>query len=220
VYRSPESVAGCIQRIQTQKALATILSEYIEGALAGLNHGSQIMNSELTAVESPTPRADEASGLLRRLLVLVSQLRLASRDLGDLSAIPKEHEAAALVIQETSAGLDEIYDRLCEWHARFGDAREGVVASGPAPVAESAYSFGLVLEEYASHRKIAVIRALREVIPQFSLTQAKALVESKLPTYIADGLAREEAEAMIGRLEAAGAICEIASFAPRALRSY
>jgi ribosomal protein L7/L12 len=176
------------------------------------------MNSELNAAETHTARADEASGLLRRLLVLVSQLRLASRDLGDLSGIPKEHEAAALVIQEASAGLDEVYDRLYEWYARFGNVREETAASCPTAAIENTDSFGLVLEEYASHRKIAVIRALREVIPQFSLTQAKALVESKLPTYIADGLAREEAEAMIGRLEAAGAICEIAALAPRALR--
>jgi ribosomal protein L7/L12 len=177
------------------------------------------MNSELNVGESHTPQSDEASRLLRRLLVLVSQLRLASRDFGDLSGLPKEHEAAALVVQEASAGLDDVYDRLCEWHARFGDVRARTAAPyRPHSVTESAHTVGLVLEEYASDRKIAVIRALREIIPGFSLTQAKALVESELPTHIADGLAREVAEAMIGRLEAAGAICEIASFTPRAVR--
>jgi large subunit ribosomal protein L7/L12 len=151
---------------------------------------------------------DEFRRLLRRHLVLVSQLRLASKDFGDLSGLPKDHIAAALVVQEASRELQDLHDELREWHAQENDIPKATTA----PAIESGASsprVSLVLKEYAPDRKVNVIRVLRQVVPGFSLTTAKALLERELPTHIADGLAPEEAEVMREKFEAAGAICRV-----------
>lgn len=167
------------------------------------------MSSEANTFQAGTPSLDEFRQLLRKHLVLVCQLRLASKDFGDLSTLPKDHVAAALVVQEASRELHGLHDKLHEWYARQNDIPKAIAA----PAIESAASspgVSLVLKEYALDRKVNVIRVLRQVVPGFSLTKAKALVERELPTHIADGLAPEEAEAMREKFEAAGAICRIA----------
>jgi ribosomal protein L7/L12 len=172
--------------------------------------GIAIMSSEIHAIEIRTPSSDEFLRLLRRYLVLVSQLRLASKDFGDLSGLPKEHVAAALVVQEASAELLDLHDKLHDWHGRQHEVRNGVAASSDEAVVASTPRVSLVLNGYALERKVNVIRVLREVVPEFSLTTAKALLERELPTHIADGLAPEEAETMRQKFEAAGATCRIA----------
>ena len=167
------------------------------------------MSSETNVVQMRTPSPDEFPRLLRRYLVLVSQLSLASKDFGDLSGLPKEHVAAALVVQEASAELLELHDKLHAWHVGRNDFRNGAAASDAESVAVSTPRMSLVLNGYALEKKVNVIRVLREVVPEFSLTTAKALLERELPTHIADGLAPEEAEAMRQKFEAAGATCRI-----------
>jgi ribosomal protein L7/L12 len=167
------------------------------------------MSPQTTASEVPVPSAVELRRLLHKHLVLVSQLRLASKDFGDLSGLPKEHVAAALVVQEASSQLHELHGRLYDWHIRQKDAPQGAAA----PVTESASAISprvsLVLKEYAANRKVNVIRVIREVAPGFSLTAAKALVERELPTYIMHGIAPEVAETMRQKFEAVGAACRI-----------
>ncbi len=153
------------------------------------------MSSANSAFQVGTRSPDEFHRLLHRYLVLVSQLGLASKDFGDRCGLPKEHVAAALVVQEASAELQVLYDKLHEWYVRQN------ATSSPA--------VSLVLKEYALDRKVNVIRVLREIVPGCSLTTAKALVERELPTHIADGLAPEEAMAMRQKFEAAGAVCGV-----------
>jgi len=160
------------------------------------------MDSETNAFQVGLLSAEEFRWLLRRYRVLVSQLRLASNDFGDLSAVPKEHVAAALVVQEASSELEVLQDRLHEWYVRQNN--------GSSP------RVSLVLTEYALEKKVSVIRVLREAVPGCALTRAKALVEQKLPAPIADGLTLEQAEAVRQRLEAVGAVCNVVSAAPRA----
>ncbi len=166
------------------------------------------MSSEAYAFQAGAPSFDEFRLLLRRHLILVSQLRLASKDFGDLSGLPKEHLAAALVVQEASAELQELHDRLSQWSGRLNGVPNAVAASSPQS-GRSSPRVSLVLKEYAIDRKVNLIRVLRENVPGFSLTTAKALVERELPTRIADGLDPEEAEAMRAKFEAAGAVCRI-----------
>ncbi len=168
------------------------------------------MSSDTNAVQATTPSPDDLRWLLRRYLVLVSQLRLASNDFGDLTGLPQERVAAALVVQDASAELQLLYDRLHEWYVR----QNGAPGASVAPVLQAGAAanprVSLLLDEYALERKINVIRVVREVVAGCSLTKAKALVERALPTPIADGLAPEEAEAMRRRFEAVGAVCRIA----------
>jgi ribosomal protein L7/L12 len=160
-------------------------------------------------MRTPSSSSDEFPRLLRRYLVLVSQLRLASKDFGDLSGLPTEHVAAALVVQEASTELLELHDKLHAWHGGQHGVRNGAAASDTDSVPVTTPRVSLVLNGYALEKKVNVIRVLREVVPEFSLTTAKALLERELPTRIADGLDPEEAEAMRQKFEAAGASCRI-----------
>jgi ribosomal protein L7/L12 len=155
------------------------------------------------------PTADEFRWLLHRYRVLISQLRLASKDFGDLSDLPIDHVAAALVVQEASAELHALHDKFHEWYARQSDGLGAIATPIAQPVAPNSPRVGLVLKEYAPDKKVNVIRVLRESLPGYSLTKAKALVERELPAPIADGLALEEAKAIRQKFEAAGAICKI-----------
>jgi large subunit ribosomal protein L7/L12 len=58
-------------------------------------------------------------------------------------------------------------------------------------------------------KKIEVIKALRKVVPNLGLTEAKALAEGT-PSVVAEAAPKEEAQKMKEALEAAGAKVELA----------
>ncbi len=156
------------------------------------------------------PTSDDFRGLLHKYRVLISQLRLASKDFGDLSAFPMDHIAGALVVQEASVELHALYDQFHEWYARQNDLPKEIGAPAAAETdARSGPRVNLVLNEYAPEKKVNVIRVIRESVPGFSLTKAKALVERELPAPIASGLPLEEAKAIRQKFAAAGAVCRI-----------
>ncbi len=84
--------------------------------------------------------------------------------------------------------------------AAGGDSGEGAAAA-----AEQS-EFEVSLKEIGPN-KINVIKAVREVT-SLGLREAKELVESA-PTSIKDGIAKEEAEEIKGKLEEAGAAVEV-----------
>lgn len=163
------------------------------------------MDSETNAFQLGMPTSDEFRWLLHKYRVLVSQLRLASKDFGDLSDLPIDHVPAALVVQEASAELQALHDKFYEWYARRNNEALAIAAA----TGVTAPRVGLVLKEYAPDQKVHVIRVLRETVPGCSLTKAKALVERELPAPIADGLPLDEAKAIRQKFEAVGAVCRI-----------
>ena len=167
------------------------------------------MHSETNAFRLGMPTSDEFYWLLHKHRVLISQLRLASKDFGDLSDLPIDHLAAALVVQEASAELHALHDKLHDWYARRNSEPRVVAASAAEASTQRSPTVGLVLKEYAPEQKINVIRVLRESVPGCSLARATALVERELPAPIADGLALEEAKVIRQKFEAAGAVCRI-----------
>jgi len=175
--------------------------------------GEVAMDSEANALQSRLPQLDELRSLLHKYRVLISQLRLASKDFGDLSAFPIDHIAGALVVQEASIELHTLYDRFHEWYARQNDRQKEIAGPVPETPVRSGPRVSLVLNDYASERKVNVIRVLRENVPGYSLTKAKALVERELPAPIANGLPLEEAKAIRQKFEAAGAVCRISVMA-------
>jgi ribosomal protein L7/L12 len=167
------------------------------------------MDYETNAFQLGMPTSDEFHWLLHKHRVLISQLRLASKDFGDLSDLPIDHVAAALVVQEASAELHALHDKLHEWYARRNSEPQVVAASATEAVTPRSPRVGLVLKEYAPDQKVKVIRVLRETVPGCSLAMATALVERQLPAPIANGLALEEAKVIRQKFEAAGAVCRI-----------
>ena len=79
-------------------------------------------------------------------------------------------------------------------------------ADGGAAAAVEQSEFEVSLKEIGPN-KISVIKAVREVT-SLGLREAKELVESA-PTAIKEGIAKEEAEGIKGKLEEAGASVEV-----------
>ena len=87
-------------------------------------------------------------------------------------------------------------------------AAAGAPAGGPAaPPVEEKTAFDVILKE-AGPNKIAVIKEVRAAVSGLGLAEAKALVESA-PKTLKEGIAKEEAEEIKKKIEAAGAKVEI-----------
>ena len=82
----------------------------------------------------------------------------------------------------------------------------GATADGGAAASVEQSEFDVSLKEIGPN-KISVIKAVREVT-SLGLREAKELVESA-PTSIKDGIAKEEANDIKGKLEEAGAAVEV-----------
>ncbi|RME94546.1 MAG: 50S ribosomal protein L7/L12 [Verrucomicrobia bacterium] len=84
----------------------------------------------------------------------------------------------------------------------------GAGAGGAAPAEEAKTSFDVVLASVPSDKKIAVIKAVREVKAGLGLADAKKLVESA-PQAVLQEVNKEDAEAAKKKLEEAGAKVEL-----------
>ena len=82
------------------------------------------------------------------------------------------------------------------------------VAGAAAAPAEEKTSFDVVIAGIDASKKIAVIKAVREVMAGLGLADAKKMVE-EAPKAILEGVTKEEAEAAKKKLEEAGAKIEI-----------
>jgi large subunit ribosomal protein L7/L12 len=77
-----------------------------------------------------------------------------------------------------------------------------------APAEEAQTNFDVVLASLPADKKIAVIKAVREVKAGLGLAEAKALVEGA-PKAVLEGATKDEAEAAKKKLEEAGAKVEL-----------
>ena len=95
---------------------------------------------------------------------------------------------------------------------KFGvSAAAPVAAAGAAPAAaavEEKTEFDVVLTAFDAAKKVAVIKAVREVVPGLGLKEAKDMVEGA-PKTLKEGATKEEAEAIKTKLTEAGGTVEI-----------
>jgi large subunit ribosomal protein L7/L12 len=81
--------------------------------------------------------------------------------------------------------------------------------TGPAaPVAEAQTSFDVILVSVPADKKIAVIKAVREIKAGLGLAEAKALVEGA-PKPVLEGANKADSDAGKKKLEEAGAKVEV-----------
>jgi large subunit ribosomal protein L7/L12 len=110
-------------------------------------------------------------------------------------------EAADLVKQlETKWGVSAA--------APVAVAAAGAAAGGAAAPAEAKDSFDVILASVPADKKIAVIKAVREVKAGLGLAEAKALVEGA-PKPLLEGANKADSDAAKKKLEEAGAKVEI-----------
>ncbi|MAF38728.1 MAG: 50S ribosomal protein L7/L12 [Chloroflexi bacterium] len=122
-------------------------------------------------------------------------------------------------IVEAIKGMNvvELSDIVKALEEEFGISAAAPVAVAAAPAAGGAPTEGAAASEDQSEfevslsdigpNKINVIKAVREVT-SLGLREAKELVESA-PTAIKEGIAKEEADDIKGKLEEAGASVEV-----------
>ncbi len=96
---------------------------------------------------------------------------------------------------------------------KFGvSAAAPIAAAGAAAPAAAAVEekteFDVVLTGFDAAKKVAIIKAVREVVPGLGLKDAKDMVEGA-PKTLKEGASKEEAEAMKKKLVDAGATVEI-----------
>lgn len=109
----------------------------------------------------------------------------------------------------------ELADLVKALESKFGiSAAMPMAAAAPAAATEAAPAaaekseYKVTLKD-AGSEKIKVIKALREVIPNLALSDAKKLTE-ETPAIIAESAAKADAEKMKKKLEEVGAKVELA----------
>ena len=114
-------------------------------------------------------------------------------------------EVKALTVLE----LSELVKALEEEFGVSAAAMAAPAAGGAAAeAAEEKTEFDVVLAGFDAAKKVAIIKAVREVVPGLGLKEAKDIVEGA-PKTLKEGASKEEAETMKKKLEEAGAKVEI-----------
>ncbi|MBE0542904.1 MAG: 50S ribosomal protein L7/L12 [Verrucomicrobia bacterium] len=119
-------------------------------------------------------------------------------------------ELSKLTVLETADLVKKLEDK---WGvtaaAPVAVAAPGAAAGGAAaPAAEAQIAFDVILASVPAEKKIAVIKAVREVKAGLGLAEAKALVEGA-PKAVLEGAPKADADAAKKKLEDAGAKVEV-----------
>jgi large subunit ribosomal protein L7/L12 len=124
-------------------------------------------------------------------------------------------DKAKIVDELSSATVMEIADLVKELETKWGvsaAAPVAVAAAGgggaAAPAVAAKDTFDVILISVQAEKKIAVIKAVREVKAGLGLAEAKALVEGA-PKPVLEGANKADSDAAKKRLEEAGGKVEV-----------
>jgi large subunit ribosomal protein L7/L12 len=125
-------------------------------------------------------------------------------------------DKATIVEQLSNATVIEIADLVKELENKWGVsaaapvavAAAGAPAGAAAPAAAAKDTFDVILASVPADKKIAVIKAVREVKAGLGLAEAKALVEGA-PKPVLEGANKADSDAAKKKLEEAGAKVEV-----------
>jgi large subunit ribosomal protein L7/L12 len=127
-------------------------------------------------------------------------------------------DIAKMVDELSSFTVMEVADLVKQLEAKWGVtaaapmmavAAGGAPAGGAAaPAAEAQTQFDVIVASVPADKKIAVIKAVREVKAGLGLAEAKALVEGA-PKPVLEGANKADADAAKKKLEEAGAKVEV-----------
>ena len=84
----------------------------------------------------------------------------------------------------------------------------GGAAGAAAPAEEEKTEFDVILTGFDAAKKVAVIKAVREVVPGLGLKDAKDMVEGA-PKTLKEAVSKEEAETVKAKITEAGGTVEI-----------
>ena len=120
------------------------------------------------------------------------------------------NEIVSAIENLTLIQASELVKALEEKFGVTADAPVAAAAGGAAPAAaaEEKTEFDVVLTGFDAAKKVAVIKAVREVVSGLGLKEAKDMVEGA-PKTLKEGASKEEAEAIKKKMADAGATVEI-----------
>ena len=122
----------------------------------------------------------------------------------------------AKIVEELSTwSVMDIANLVKELESKWGvtaaapaAAAPAAAAGAPAPVVEAKTMFDVILVSVPADKKIAAIKAVREVKAGLGLADAKALVEGA-PKPVLEGANKADSDAAKKKLEEAGAKVEL-----------
>jgi len=125
-------------------------------------------------------------------------------------------DKSTIVDALSNATVIEIADLVKELETKWGvSAAVATAAAAPggggaaaAPAAEAKTAFDVILVSAPADKKIAVIKAVREVKAGLGLAEAKALVEGA-PKPVLEGANKADSDTAKKKLEEAGAKVEV-----------
>lgn len=126
-------------------------------------------------------------------------------------------DKAKIVEELSNATVIEIADLVKQLEEKWGVSAAAPVAvaavgaapgGAAAPAAEAKSTFDVILASVPADKKIAVIKAVREVKAGLGLAEAKAMVEGA-PKPVLEGAEKADADAAKKKLEDAGGKVEL-----------
>jgi large subunit ribosomal protein L7/L12 len=124
-------------------------------------------------------------------------------------------DLAAIVDQLSKLTVIETADLVKQLEQSWGVTAAAPVAvaapgaaAAAAPAAEAQTAFDVILASVPADKKIAVIKAVREIKAGLGLAEAKALVEGA-PKAVLEGANKADTDAAKKKLEEAGAKVEV-----------
>ncbi len=112
-----------------------------------------------------------------------------------------------LELRDLNKAIEEEFDITAAAPMMMAAGAAPAAGDGAAAAAEEKTEFDVVLKSFGE-KKINVIKAVREVVSGLGLKEAKELVESA-PAKVKEGIAKEEADEIKGKLEEAGATVDV-----------
>jgi large subunit ribosomal protein L7/L12 len=119
------------------------------------------------------------------------------------------NDISGLTLLETSELVKLLETKLgVSAAAPVAAAAPAAGGAAAAPAAEAKTAFDIILKAVDPAKKIGVIKEVRAAVAGLGLAEAKALVEGA-PKTVREGVAKEEAEEIKKKIEAAGGTVEI-----------
>ena len=119
------------------------------------------------------------------------------------------NDISGLTLLETSELVKLLETKLgVSAAAPVAAAAPAAGGAAAAPAAEAKTAFDIILKTVDPAKKIGVIKEVRAAVAGLGLAEAKALVEGA-PKTVREGVAKEEAEEIKKKIEAAGGTVEI-----------
>jgi large subunit ribosomal protein L7/L12 len=133
--------------------------------------------------------------------------RLKKGNMADIANIVEE--LSKLTVIETAELVKQLETKWgVSAAAPVAAAAAGAPAGAAPPAAEAKTAFDVILAAVPADKKIAVIKAVREVKAGLGLAEAKALVEGA-PKPVLEGANKADSDAAKKKLEEAGAKVEV-----------